>query len=338
MLLLLLLRRSISKDCSNAVPSEVLVAMEHRLSEQMSVRLSALELKEDALARAQRSELDGVLSRRFTEQSNVLQEHLRDVRDKMQQVGTLNEIFTRLDMGVSRFNTLLSNVKTRGTWGEVQLRKLLEDLLAPGQFAQNVKPNPRSSKIVEFALMLPGREEGHPVWVPIDSKFPMEDYERLRQAENEVIEETARRALIERLKLFATQVAQYITPPYTTDFAILFLPTEGLYLEASRDLSLLTDLQKKHILLTGPQTLAAFLNALQMGFRTLSVQKQAAKAWNLLVKTRRLLGDFVEHCNSVEKRLDEAHLALGQARGRIEQLSRVLRAVTLPEEETPKHA
>ncbi len=315
------------------VTPEVLAEAERRIREQFMAQLRELELKESELARAQRSELGTALNTRFAEHLRLLQDHLKEVRGSMQQVGALNETFTKLDSGVARFNALLANVKARGTWGEVQLQKLLEDMLVPGQFEQNVKPNPRSNKIVEFALALPGQEEGKKVWLPIDSKFPIEDYERLLQAKDAPSAERARKALMERIRTFATQVEQYITPPYTTNFAVLFLPTEGLYLEVLRDTAVAEDLRKKHILLSGPQTIAALLNALQFGFRTLAVQKQADKAWALLVKTKKYVEEFLGNCDTVEKRLDDAHKALDNARGRVEQINRALRSITVPEEE-----
>lgn len=315
------------------VTPDALAEAERRIREYFIAHLRDLELKESELARAQRTELGSALNTRFTEHLRLLQEHLKEVRGSMQKVGALNETFAKLDSGVERFNTLLANVKARGTWGEVQLQKLLEDVLVPGQFEQNVKPNPRSNKIVEFALALPGQEEGKKVWLPIDSKFPIEDYERLLQAQDEESAERARKALMERIRTFATQVEQYISPPHTTDFAVLFLPTEGLYLEVLRDTAVADDLRKKHILLTGPQTIAALLNALQFGFRTLAVQKQAAKAWDLLVKTKKYVEEFLGNCDTVEKRLDEAHKALDNARGRVDQINRALRSVTVPEEE-----
>lgn len=319
---------------SSASPEE-LAATEKRLLEQFLLKFSDLEVREQLLARTQREELGQSLKDRFTEQSRLMETHLQEMREKLRNMGAMSETVSRLGEGVSRFNLLLGNVKMRGTWGEVQLGKLLEDVLAPTQFATNVKPNARSNKIVEFALILPGAEEGKSIYLPIDAKFPLEDYERLLQATDESSELAARRALIERIKLFSTQVAQYIQPPYTTDFAVLFLPTEGLYLEAAGDVSLAEDLRKKHIVLAGPQTLAAFLNALQVGFRTLAVQKQATKAWDLLAKAKRNVDDFLGYCDAVEKRLDEAQKALDNARGRVDQLNRNLRTITLPEEDNP---
>ncbi len=319
-------------EAAPAVSPEALAESEGRLTAQMTQQLAALEMKESERFKAQREELGGTLRSRFAENAVLLDRHLQEVRVKMDALGKMDLSFQRLSAGVTRFNTLLANVKARGTWGEVQLAKLLDDLFAFGQYQRNVKPNPRSNKIVEFALALPGQDEGKTVWLPIDSKFPVEDYERLLAATDEASAEQARRALVERIKLFATQVKEYIMVPYTTDFAILFLPTDGLYLEATRDASVLDDLRKKHILLAGPQSLAALLNALQMGFKTLEVQKNSAKVWELLTKTKQQIDKFLSFCDKIDGKLEEAHKAVDEARGRVGQLDRHLRTVALPEE------
>ncbi len=321
------------------VSPEALAEVERRLSAQVTSQLAALELKESERAKAQRDELGSSLRTRFAENAQLLDRHLTEVRTQMEALGKMDASFQQLSVGVQRFNTLLANVRARGTWGEIQLDKLLDDLLVPGQFARNVKPIPRSNKIVEFALALPGQEEGKPVWLPVDSKFPVEDYERLLAATDEATAERARRALAERIKLFATQVKEYVAPPHTTDFAVLFLPTEGLYIEATRDVSVMEDLRTKHILLTGPQSLAALLSALQFGFRTLAVQKQSAKAWDLLIKTKRQTELFLAQCDKVDAQLDNAHKAVDEARKRVDAIDRQLRTITLPEDvETPDHA
>ncbi len=322
-----------------AVSPETLLATENRLTAQVTQQLAALEMKDSERAKAQREELSGTLRTRFEEHALLLDKHLLEVRSKMDALGKMDLSFQQLSAGVTRFNTLLANVKARGTWGEVQLEKLLEDLFAFGQYHRNIRPNPRSNKIVEFALALPGQEEGKTVWLPIDSKFPIEDYERLLNAHDEHEAEQARKALVERIKLFATQVKEYILVPHTTDFAILFLPTDGLYLEATRDASVIDDMRRKHILLAGPQSLAALLNALQMGFKTLEVQKNAAKVWDLLTKTKQQIEKFLTYCDKIDSKLEEAHKAVDEARGRVNILDRQLRTVSVPEDsEESNHA
>lgn len=337
-LLMALLRRPVPLQRADLPPTltpDSLESVERRLTEQFTQRLASLEMKEDNLARAQREELSGTLKNRFEESTRLMEAHLKEVRDRLKEMGGINDGMQRLGEGVSRFNALLANVKVRGVWGEVQLERILEEFFVPGQYERNVKPTPRSTKFVEFAIALPGTEEGKKIWLPIDSKFPVEDYERLLAAKDAETAENARKALVTTLKKFATDVTGYIAPPYTTNFAILFVPTEGLFLEAARDVSLQEHFQSRRILLAGPQTLAALLNALQMGFKTLAVQKQSDKAWKLLAKTKKHLDDYVNDCDAAIKKLEESINKVTTARGRIETISRELRTVTVPEEETP---
>ena len=324
-LLLTLLRRPAPlarEDLPPTLTPDALDGTERRLTEQLAQRLHYFEDKEDLLARRQREELNNALQTRFQANSELIEKHLSEVRDRLMAMGHITEGVQRLSEGVMRFNRLLGNVKARGTWGEVQLERLLADMFVKGQYEKNVKPNPRSNKIVEFALALPGAEEGKPVWLPVDSKFPVEDYERLL-------------ALMTSLKNFAGQVAEYILPPHTTDFAIMFLPTEGLFLEAASDSNLQEELQRRKVLLAGPQTLAALFNALQMGFKTLAVQKQSAKAWALLAKTKQRLDACLSEYDAAVKKLEEAGNKVDAARDRINMLARDLRNVTIPEEEEP---
>jgi DNA recombination protein RmuC len=314
---------------------EALDRAEQRLLNQFAQRFTSLEVKEDALARAQRDELAGALKLRFEENAKQLTTHLREVRESLQAMGGVNDGIQRLGEGVRRFNALLSNVKTRGVWGEVQLERLLDELFVAGQFEKNVKPNPRSNKIVEFALKLPGVEEGKSIWLPIDSKFPLDAYDGVQAATDATSLEAAKRALADRVKLFSTQVAQYITPPHTTDFAIMFVPVESIFLEVASNASLQEELRRKQVVLAGPQTMAVILNALQMGFKTLAVQKQSAKVWELLAKAKKDIDDYLSDCDAVAKKLDEAVTKVTSARHRIDMLSKHLRSVTIPEEETP---
>lgn len=337
-LLLTLLRRPTPlarEELPPMLSPESLDHAERRLAEQLAQRIATLELKEDAIARAQREELNGALKSRFEESSRLLETHLKEVRDRLLAMGHVTEGVQRLSESVMRFNRLLGNVKARGTWGEVQLERLLTDMFVSGQYEKNVKPNPRSNKIVEFALALPGAEEGKTVWLPVDSKFPVEDYERLLAAPDADSAAVSRKALMTSLKVFAAQVSEYILPPYTTDFAILFLPTEGLFLEAASDSALQMELQRRHVLLAGPHTLAALFNALQMGFKTLAVQKQSAKAWDLLAKVKTRLDSCLSEYEAAMKKLDEAGSKVNAARDRINTLARELRNVTVPEEESP---
>ncbi|MBQ9693265.1 MAG: DNA recombination protein RmuC [Kiritimatiellae bacterium] len=338
MLLLKLLQRPepLTREAlPECLTPELLANSERRLLEHMTQRLTSLELKEDEISRAQRTELSTALKMRFEENARQLETHLKAVRDSLTAMGGIHDGMQRLGEGVQRFNTLLANVKMRGAWGEMLLERLLADLFVPGQYEKNVKPNPRSQKVVEFALVLPGQEDGKKLWLPIDSKFPLEDYERLLAATDEAMAAECRKTLLNRVKTFASQVAEYVVPPYTTDFAILFLPTEGLFLEVAGDVTLQADLRRKHIILAGPQTLAALFNALQMGFRTLAVQKQSAKAWDLLIKAKKHIDDYLKDCDAVADKIEAAAKKLAEARTRAGALERSLRSVTIPEEETP---
>ncbi|MBR5588496.1 MAG: DNA recombination protein RmuC [Kiritimatiellae bacterium] len=312
-----------------------LAETERRLAEQLAQRFTQLEVKEDVIARAQREELAGAFKSRSEENARLLETHLREVRESLKAMGGVNDGIQRLGEGVRRFNALLSNVKTRGVWGEVQLERLLSELFVAGQFEKNVKPNPRSNKIVEFALKLPGAEEGKSIWLPIDSKFPLDAYDGVQAAMDATSLESAKRALADRVKLFSTQVAQYITPPYTTDFAIMFVPVESIFLEVAADAALQDELRRKQIVFAGPQTMAVILNALQMGFKTLAVQRQSSKVWELLTKAKKDIDEYLSDCDAVAKKLDEAAGKVSSARHRIDMLSKHLRSVTIPDEETP---
>lgn len=223
---------------------------------------------------------------------------------------------------VGDLKRVLTNVKTRGTWGEYQLSLILETLLQPDQYAANVKPKPRSDNIVEFAIKLPGRgDDGKPVWLPIDAKFPKEDYERLvRASEASDTEgvEAASRALAVNVENSARDIRnRYIAPPHTTDFGILFLPTEGLYAEVLRRPGLADKVQRDYrVLIAGPTTLAALLNSLQMGFRTLAIEKRSSEVWKTLGAIKTQFGKFGDVLESVQKKLDDAGREIGKASDR----------------------
>ena len=223
---------------------------------------------------------------------------------------------------VGDLKRVLTNVKARGTWGEYQLSLILETLLQPGQYAANVKPKPRSDNIVEFAVKLPGQDDdGKPVWLPIDAKFPKEDYERLVQAAERADPEgveSAARALAASIESSARDIRdKYIAPPHTTDFGILFLPTEGLYAEVLRCPGLADKVQREcRVLVAGPTTLAALLNSLQMGFRTLAIQKRSSEVWKMLGAIKSQFGKFGDVLENVQKKLDAAGKEIGEASNR----------------------
>jgi DNA recombination protein RmuC len=220
-----------------------------------------------------------------------------------------------LASGVGDLKRVLTNVKTRGTWGEVQLGNLLEQMLTAEQFEKNVNTTGTQER-VEFAIKLPGREEGETCWLPVDAKFPVEDYHRIAEAAESgdpATVEEACRSLEKTLHLCAKNVSEkYLSPPRTTDFAILFLPTEGLYAEALRRVGLAETLQREHrVILTGPNTFAAILNSLQMGFRTLVIQtlviqRRSSEVWKTLGAVKTQFAKYGGVLAKVKRKLQEA--------------------------------
>ncbi|MDR2524686.1 MAG: DNA recombination protein RmuC [Oscillospiraceae bacterium] len=234
----------------------------------------------------------------------------------------------------------LTNVKVRGTFGEVQLERILSQMLHAGQYESNVAIRPGSMERVEFALRLPGRTDGEAVWLPIDSKFPHEDYDRLLagyESGDKLLTEAARKALGVRLRGFAREICtKYIDPPNTTDFAILFLPTEGLYAEVVQNTELFELLQREsRVTVTGPTTLSAFLNALQMGFKTLAIEKRSTEVWQVLGAVKTEFETFAQALSSAQKKIQAADQELEKLVGtRTNVLNRKLRQVErLPEGE-----
>ncbi len=224
-----------------------------------------------------------------------------------------------LATGVGDLKRVLTNVKSRGGWGEVQLGALLDEVLSPGQYAKNVATRPGSSERVEYAIKFPGRgEDGTPCWLPIDAKFPLEDYQRLQDAierADVAAVEFSRRALEDFFKSEAKKIRdKYIEPPHTTDFAILFVPTEGLYAEALARPGLADSLQRDgRVMLAGPSNLHAFLNSLQLGFRTLAIEKRSTEVWRVLGAVKTEFGKFGELLVKTKDRLDAVGKTLDEA-------------------------
>jgi DNA recombination protein RmuC len=248
--------------------------------------------------------LQGTLEKRLGESFKLVSDRLEQVH---QGLGAMRQLAS----DVGGLQKVLANVKTRGGWGEVQLGALLEQVLTSEQFARNVKTREDTGEMVDFAVRLPGDENGAPVWLPIDAKFPTEDYQRLLAAQDQgnvpAIEE-AMKGLETQLKKSAKDICQkYINPPRTTDFALMFLPTEGLYAEAIRRVGLAEQVQRDcRVIFAGPTTLAALLNSLQMGFRTLAIQKRSSEVWNLLAGVKTEFGKFGEALTAVKDKLDQA--------------------------------
>lgn len=270
-----------------------------------------------------------------------LSESFKQVADRLEQVHQGLGQMQSLAQGVGDLQRVLTNVKTRGIFGEVQLEALLEQVLTPEQYAKQVETRPRSNQRVDFAIRFPGRggESGEPVWLPVDAKFPREDYERLLEAHDRAdpaAAELAAKALESRIRNEARSIAEnYLAPPHTTDFAILFLPIESLYAEVLRRPGLMDSLQRDYrVTLAGPTTLLAMLNSLHMGFRTLALEQQASEVWKVLgaVKTEfERYGDWVA---KVREQVQKAADTLDRADTRSRQMRRALKNVeALPDGE-----
>ncbi|WP_342130975.1 DNA recombination protein RmuC [Hydrogenophaga sp. OTU3427] len=269
-----------------------------------------------------------------------LGESFKQVAERLEQVHKgLGEMQT-LAQGVGDLKHLLSNVKTRGMFGEAQLAALLEQVFAPDQYATQVATRPGSKNVVDFAIRLPGRgDDGAPCWLPIDAKFPNEDYERLLDAQQRadvVAAEAAGKALEARIRLEARSMAEkYVEPPHTTDFALLFLPTEGLYAEVLRRPGLMESLQRDHrVTLAGPTTLLAMLNSLQMGFRTLALEKRSSEVWQVLGAVKTEFGKFGDVLAKVKAQTQTVLNTLDSAEVRSRAMGRALKQVeALPAEQ-----
>ena len=262
-----------------------------------------------------------------------LGESFKLVSDRLEQVHKgLGEMQT-LASGVGDLKRVLSNVKTRGGWGEVQLESILEQIFTPEQFAKQVATKPGSRETVDCAIRLPGRgEQASTVWLPIDAKFPIEDYERLvdalERADLDAIK-TCGAQLQRAVEIQAKSISEkYIAPPDTTDFAVMFLPTEGLYAEVIRRPGIVEKLQREHrVVLAGPTTLTALLNSLQMGFRTLAIEKRTSEVWRVLGAVKTEFGKFGDVLDKVSEKLEQAQKQISQTGVRSRAISRQLREV-----------
>jgi DNA recombination protein RmuC len=269
--------------------------------------------------------LQGTLEKRLGESFKLVSDRLEQVH---QGLGAMRQLAS----DVGGLQKVLANVKTRGGWGEVQLGALLEQVLTPEQFARNVKTRDESGDHVEFAIKLPGDENGAPVWLPIDAKFPTEDYQRLLSAQeqgNATAVDEAMKSLETQLKKCAKDICQkYINPPRTTDFALMFLPTEGLYAEAIRRVGLVEQVQRDcRVVFAGPTTLSALLNSLQMGFRTLAIQKRSSEVWNLLAGVKSEFRKFGDALSAAKEKLDQAARKMEDVDVRSRAITRKLRDV-----------
>ena len=313
---------------------------EKRLGEvrtTLETKLTAIQQDNAAKLEQMRATVDeklqSTLETRLGESFKLVSERLEAVQRGLGEMQSLAS-------GVGDLKRVLSNVKTRGILGEMQLAALLDQMLTPEQYAANVATVPGSDERVEFAVRLPGGDRDDQVWLPIDAKFPREDYERLldaQQAADLDAMERAATALERRMRDEAKSIrAKYISPPATTDFAILFLPTEGLYAEIIRRPGLFDSLQREQrVIVAGPTTLSALLNSLQMGFRTLAIQKRSSEVWQLLGAVKNEFGKFGDVLKMVRKKLDEAGKHIDATAVRTRAIERRLRDVeSLPGEQT----
>ncbi|HDS1039443.1 TPA: DNA recombination protein RmuC [Stenotrophomonas maltophilia] len=277
--------------------------------------------------------LQSTLETRLGQSFKLVSERLEQVQrglGEMQQLAT----------GVGDLKRVLTNVKNRGSWGEVQLENILEQTLTQEQYARAVKVRPDSGEMVDIAVRLPGRGDDAPVWLPIDSKFPREDYERLLDAQDQGDAELVRvqgTQLERAVKVQAKSISEkYIVPPHTTDFAVMFLPTEGLYAEVIRRPGLVDLLQRDHrVVVAGPTTITALLNSLQMGFRTLAIEKRSSEVWSLLGAVKTEFGKFGDVLDNVKAKLDQASKQIDQTGVRTRAIARKLRDVeSLPVEQS----
>ncbi len=304
-----------------------------QLRQSVEARLGAMQAdnasKLEEMRKTVDEKLHATLEQRLGDSFKLVSERLEQVHKGLGEMQTLAA-------GVGDLKKVLSNVKTRGTWGEVQLEALLDQVLTAEQYEKNVATRSNSGERVEFAIRLPGRELGEdeqrPVWLPIDAKFPMEDYQRLVEAQEQadpVAVELAAKALEVRLRDEAKTIRdKYVEPPFTTDFAILYLPTEGLYAEVLRRPGLADTLQRDYrISIAGPTTLMALLNSLQMGFRTLAIEKRSSEVWGVLGAVKTEFGKFGDVLEATRKKLEQATRSIESAGVRTRQIERKLKGV-----------
>jgi len=306
------------------------------LRNALNERLTAIQQDNAAKLEAMRQTVDEKLHATLEQR---LGESFKLVSDRLEQVHKgLGEMQT-LAGSVGDLKRVMTNVKTRGTWGELQLGAIIENVLTPEQYARNVKTRPDSNDLVEFAIRLPGKIDEQPVWLPIDSKYPVEHYQRLLDAHDAVDKAAiaaAGNALETSIKLEARKIAdKYLAPPHTTDFAILYLPTESLFAEVLRRPGLVEAVQNEcRIVITGPANLAAMLNSLQMGFKTLAIEKRSSEVWKVLGQVKTEFKKFGEVVEATRKSIDTAAKKFEQVGVRTRAIERQLREVQeLPLEE-----
>ena len=300
-----------------------------QLRSALNDRLAAIQsdntIKLEEMRRTVDEKLHATLEQRLGQSFQLVSDRLEQVHRGLGEMQTLAA-------GVGDLKRVLTNVKARGTWGEVQLEAMIEQILTPDQFQKNIATRPDGNERVEIAIRLPGKAEDSPVWLPIDAKFPVEDYQRLvdahEQADIEQVE-VAAKALETRIRQQAKAIREkYVAPPYTTDFAVMYLPTEGLYAEVLRRPGLQESIQQDHrVMIAGPTNLAAMLNSLQMGFRTLAIEKRSSEVWALLAAVKTEFSKFGDVVAATQKKLEAATNQFSQVGVRARAIQRKLRDV-----------
>jgi len=334
---------SLQKNLSDTLSTQLLALSEGNARRMAEVR-DTLDQQLQQLQKTNAAKLDEmrqtVDEKLQTTLEARLSESFKQVAERLEQVHQGLGHMKTLAQGVGDLQRVLSNVKTRGIFGEVQLQALLDQVLTTDQYGKQVETKPRSNQRVDFAIKLPGRsDDGAAVWLPIDAKFPREDYERLLDAQDRadpVAAESWGKAMETRIRQEAKSIAEsYLAPPHTTDFAILFLPVEGLYAEVLRRPGLMDSLQRDYrVTLAGPTTLLAILNSLHMGFRTLALEKQASEVWKVLGAVKTEFDRYGEWVAKVREQVQKAADTLDRADTRSKQMRRVLKGVeALPEAE-----
>lgn len=310
----------------NTATSQRLDQLRETLEKKMTELQSGNEKKLEEMRTTVDEKLQKTLEARLGESFKLVSERLEAVHKGL---GDMQQLAT----GVGDLKRVLSNVKSRGVLGEYQLESILDQILTPDQYAKNVKTKEGSNALVEFAVKLPGREDKEKiVWLPVDSKFPKEDFELLLEAYDKAVPELIeehRKSFVKGIRKCALDIAsRYIDPPNTTDFAILFLPFESLYAEVLRTPGLFESLQREYkIIITGPTTLSALLNSFQMGFRTLAIEKRSSEVWQLLGAVKTEFGNFGGILEKTQKKLKEASNVIEQAGVRSRAIERKLRNV-----------
>ena len=273
--------------------------------------------------------LQGTLEQRLGESFKIVNDRLESVYKGLGEMQNLAQ-------GVGDLKKIFTNVKARGTWGEIELGNILEEYMTPDQYIKSAKTKPNATEFVEFAIKLPGKGDGESVLLPVDSKFPVEDYKRLVDSEElgdvDAIND-ARKSLENSIKLFAKDIHdKYIETPYTTDFGIMFLPTESLYCEVLKNTALIETLSQKYrVVVSGPTTFVALLNSLQMGFRTLAIEKRSSEVWSLLGTVKSEFEKFGDLLDKTNKKLQEIGNTMAKASTKTRVIQRKLKdVVALP--------